>query len=311
MSGRISRQLSSENLSNLISHLEGGSSAGIDAELRAQFDALLGRTETISSGTYTLESFSSNRATFKISNQYYYVDWSNLTRGTDFDFLDASDVTVSAGSETGLGDGVSLSTYNFYGTDSASNPSNIKKIYFASSITAKTWLGSSNLDKFSKGYSAITTVTTTTTNSYGSKTFNEYILDLDKSHSFFVYYKENSEATVFDSLNFTVKNFLNHFDITKEGVLKIRLLITRENSSHNLPIGFGSTKVETSYSGNNPVEETISPSGSTWPAVGTLVSGDHLNLYMNNEYVGEIFLNIARISFNGGTPVFKTWYSRY
>lgn len=311
MSGRISRQLSTENLSNLISHLEGGSSAGIDAELRAQFDALLGRTETIPSGTYTLESFSGNRATFKISNQYYYVDWSSLSRGIDFDFLDSLDSTVSEGSETGLGEGVSLSNYNFYGTDSTSNPSNIKKIYFFSSITAKTWLGTSNLDKFSKGYSAITTVTSTTTNTYGSSTKNEYILDLDKSHSFFVYYKENSGVSVSDSLNFTVKNFLNHFDITKEGVLKIRLLITRESSDDDLPVSFSSIKVETSYSGNTPVEETIIQSGSTWPATGTLASGDHLNFYMNNEYVAEIFLNIGRLSFNGGSPVFKIWYSRY
>jgi hypothetical protein len=315
MSGRISRQLSSENLTNLISHLEGGSSAGIDAELRAQFDNLLGRNESIASGTYTLESFSGNRASFKISDQYYYVDWSSLARGTDFNFLDANNDIVSAGNETDLGDGETLSTYNFYGTDNTSNPSNIKSINFPNSITAKTWLGSSNLDKFSKGYSAITSVTSSTTNTYysnNSETYDEYILDLDESHSFFVYKKYNGSSSNADSIHFTVKNFLNHFDITKEGVLKIKILIARQSTSDTNAINFGNCRVETSYDGNSPVETIVEKSGSTWPSNGRLDSGNHINItFGSTDRVADITLNIARLSFNGGDPEFRSWFSMY
>ena len=84
MSGRISRNLSSETLSNLISHLEGSSSRGIDKELRDQFDVMLGSSVNIPTGTYLIHGLSSSRVLFKSGDIFYWVNKSE--RGTSFTF---------------------------------------------------------------------------------------------------------------------------------------------------------------------------------------------------------------------------------
>lgn len=303
MGGRISRNLSSETLSNLISHLEGSSSRGIDKELRDQFDVMLGSSVNIPTGTYLIHGLSSSRVLFKSGDIFYWVNKSE--RGTSFTFSsDGGGSTVSEGSETGH-DTASFSDFNFYGTDD--NDSNVKYITFSSTTSVNSWLTESNVGKFSRGYSTINTASKESS-SRGGTAGPEYKLNLDLGTHFYLNYEFPSSFTDYNKLYITLENNLNLIDESSNNSLSIFLYLSTEQTGNyelSSPINIPNVKLDTSYSGNNPQSETLDVS-----SFGNFAFRDSMHsLYLDSSpstYLIPLKLNVVKLPF-GGTSSFKIY----
>lgn len=303
MSNRISRNLSSETLSNLIAHLEGSSSKAIDKELRDQFDVMLGSSTTISAGTYPIHGLSSSRVLFKSGDIFYWVDRSN--RGTSFTFSsDSSGSTVSEGSESGH-DTTSFSDFDFYGTDD--NASNVQYITFSSSTSVNSWLTESNVGKFSRGYSTINTVTKESS-SRGGSAGPEYKLNLDLGTHFYLDYEFPSSFTDYNKLYITLENNLNLIDESSNSALSIFLyLSTQETGNYELssPINIPNVKLDTSYSGNTPQSSTLDVTSFNNFSFRDGMHSLHLDS-SSSTYLIPLKLNVVKLPF-GGTSSFKIY----
>ena len=300
---KISRNLPSNYaLSDLVSHLESSNSQAVDQELRDQFDVMLGSTTTVSSGTYELEGISTDRVLFKSGGNYCWLARSG--RGSSFEFSNSGGTTIVSGTETGY-DTSSFDDFTFYGTDD--NPANTTHITLSSSQTANTWLTTSNVSKFSKGYSEITTVTKEST-SRGSTAGPEYKLNLDQGTHFYIDYEFPSSFTDYNKIYITLENNLNLIDETADNYLSVFLYIastTASNSDRNQPINLPDIKLETSYSGNSAVSETISVSyfehfSFDNPRHSIRLDGDN--------YLIPLKINIVKLPF-GSSSSFKVYTS--
>ena len=298
---KISRNLPQNYIiSDLINHLESSDSKAVDQELRDQFDVMLGSTTTVSSGTYEIEGISTDRVLFKFGGNYCWLAKSD--RGTSFEFSDSDGATISSGSESGY-DTTSFDDFTFYGT--SDNSANTTHITLSTSQTVNTWLTTSNVGKFSKGYSEISTVTKEQT-SRGGSDGPEYKLNLDGGTHFYIDYDFPTSYTDYNKIYITLENNLNLVDETSDNFLSVFLYITSSSatlSESTEPINLPDIKLETSYSENSAVSETIDVASFE---NFSLNNAKYSLLLGSSTYLIPLKINIVRLPF-GGTSSFKVY----